>query len=105
MPDPHLQPAPTAPTPRQQRYLRQLAEQTGTSFTPPKTKAEASREIDSLKRRGRDRRTDQARDRQAVQADVQNGAGDAVRHQPAETTGYGSGARWTHRRTGAGEGR
>lgn len=31
------------PTPRQQRYPCSLAEKTGTSFTPPKTKAEASR--------------------------------------------------------------
>lgn len=99
MRNPHLQPPPT-PTAKQQRYLRQLAEQTGTSFTPPTTRAEASREIDSLKRRSRDGRADQARDRQSVQADLQNGAGDSVRHQPAETTGYGSSARWTHRPEG-----
>ncbi len=105
MPDPHPQPAPTAPTSSQQRYLRQLAEQTGTSFTPPKTRAEASREIDRLKGRSRDARSERVRDRRAVQADLQRGAGDAVRHQPSETTGYGSGARWTHRRTAAGEGR
>lgn len=96
MPNPHPQPPPT-PTAKQQRYLRQLAEQTGTSFTPPNTRAEASREIDRLKNRGRDGRADEARDRQAVQADLRTGAGDAVRHHPAETTGYGSGARWTHR--------
>ena len=98
MPNPHPQ-----PTAKQQRYLRQLAEQTGTSFTPPTTKAEATREIDRLRSRGRDRRADRARDHQAVQADLQAGAGDAVRHQPAETTGYGSSARWTHRTSAGSE--
>lgn len=105
MPDPHPQPASTAPTSRQQRYLRRLAEQTSTSFTPPKTRAGASREIDRLQGRSRDSRSERVPDRHTVQADLQAGAGDAVRHQPAETTGYGSGARWAHRRTGAGEGR
>jgi hypothetical protein len=36
------------PTPRQLRYLRALAEQTGTTFTQPTSSAEASREIDRL---------------------------------------------------------
>jgi len=37
-----------SPTPRQLRYLRVLAGQTGTTFTPPTSSAEASREIDRL---------------------------------------------------------
>ena len=84
------------PTPRQQRYLRQLAEQTGTSFTPPATKAQASREIERLEARARDRRADRIRDQRAVQADLQAGAGDNVRHTRADTRGYGSGASWAH---------
>ena len=40
------------PTPRQLSYLRSLAERTGQTFTYPHTFAEASREIDRLKRRG-----------------------------------------------------
>ena len=102
MPNTHPQPAPT-PTPKQQRYLRRLAERTGTTFTPPKSKTEASREINRLQHRARDGRADQARDRHAVQADFHTGGGDAVRHQPSETTGYGSGAHWTHHTTGTGE--
>jgi len=31
--------------------MRRLAERTGTTFSPPKTRREASRQIDALKRR------------------------------------------------------
>jgi hypothetical protein len=37
------------PTARQLAYLRQLARKTGTSFTNPKTRVQASREITRLK--------------------------------------------------------
>ncbi len=94
MPDHHPHPTPTRPTAKQHRYLGQLAEQTGTSFTPPKTKAEATREIERLLSRGRDARGDQLRDRCAVQNDLQAGTGDAVRHRDSDTTGYGASARW-----------
>lgn len=96
MPNHHPKPAPDKPTPRQQRYLRQLAEQTGTSFTPPATKAQASREIARLERRDRDRRGDRVREQRAVQGDIQAGVGDSVRHRAGETTGYGSSARWAN---------
>jgi hypothetical protein len=96
MPDHHPKPAPDKPSPRQQRYLRQLAEQTGTSFTSPATKAQASREIARLERRTRDRRGERLRDTRAVQADLQDGVGDSVRHRAGETTGYGSSARWAN---------
>lgn len=96
MPSHHPRTAPDKPTPRQQRYLRQLAEQTGTSFTPPATKAEAGREITRLKGLQRSPRADRIRDQRAVQADLQVGAGDTVRHSRHETRGYGSSARWAH---------
>ena len=51
MTDHHPQPAGPAPTPPQQRYLRQLAMQRGISFVPPRTCFEASRLIDQLRRR------------------------------------------------------
>ena len=96
MPNPHPLNAPLKPTPGQQRFLRQLAEQTGTSFTPPKTKAEAHQEINRLLALKRDPRADRVREQRQVQADLQTGAGDSVRHQPTETTGHGSSARWAH---------
>lgn len=40
----------SAPTPKQLNYLRMLAGRTGTTFAPPLTRREASREISRLKR-------------------------------------------------------
>lgn len=37
-----------APTSKQLGYLRLLAERTETTFVPPRTRAEASREIDRM---------------------------------------------------------
>jgi len=42
--------AEAAPTPRQLRYLRVLAGNTGTTFTYPATRGEASRQIDRLRK-------------------------------------------------------
>ena len=79
------------PSPKQQRYLRLLAEQTGTSFTPPRTKAEASREIERLKKLGASPRHERAEDRKAVAKTQRGGEG---RVRPSEVSGYGSYARW-----------
>ena len=79
------------PTGKQQRYLRSLAEQTGTSFAPPRTKAEASQEIERLKQLGASPRHERAEDRKAV-AKTQRGG--EVRVRPSEVSGYGSNCRW-----------
>ena len=79
------------PTLKQQRYLRSLAEQTGTSFTPPRTKAEASREIERLKQLGASPRHERREDREAV---ARTPRGGETRVRPSEVTGYGSSARW-----------
>ena len=79
------------PTQKQQRYLRSLAQRTGTSFTPPSTKAQASREIERLKQLAASPRYERRADREAV-AKAQRG-GDA-RVRPSEVTGYGSTATW-----------
>ena len=84
-------PSDDPPTQKQQRYLRSLAEQTGTSFTAPRDKAEASREIERLKRLGASPRHERAEDRKAV-AKTQRGGEARVR--PSEVTGYGSNCRW-----------
>jgi hypothetical protein len=83
-----------APTRKQLTYLRRLAEATGTTFTPPKTTAEASREIDRLKRRPRQARTDVARERRGVSDDLTR-RGDAAAVRPDEVEGFGSTARWS----------
>jgi hypothetical protein len=77
-----------SPTPRQLRYLRVLAEQTGTTFTPPTSSAEASREIDRLaalkRERGRHRELPDSTE-QCVYATAP---------APDETSGWGSTATW-----------
>jgi hypothetical protein len=97
MTDHHPQPAGPPPTARQQRYLRQLAMQRGISFVPPRTRSEASRLIDELKRLRPDSRADRRREIRAVQDDMAR-RGDAARViEGIETTGYGSNCRWSHR--------
>jgi hypothetical protein len=98
MTDHHPNPAGPAPTARQQRYLRQLALQRGVSFTPPRSRAEASRLIGELQRRSPDPVADRRREIRAVQDEMARGRGDAARvREGVETTGYGSNCRWSHR--------
>jgi hypothetical protein len=81
------------PTARQLRYLRQLAEQTGTTFSPPATRREASEEIERLKQRSRQPHCEGQADRRAVSRDL-------VKRQPVssvrgdEVRGWGSNATW-----------
>jgi hypothetical protein len=76
------------PTPRQQRYLRQLAMQRGVTFVVPRTRAEASRAIDALKRRRPEPVADRRREVRAVQDDVARGRGDDAKVlEGVETTG------------------
>jgi len=79
------------PTAKQQRYLRALAQQTGTSFTPPATRAQASREIDRLKKLGTSPRHERSQDRRTVS---QAARGDAATPRADEIVGYGSSATW-----------
>jgi hypothetical protein len=96
MTDHHPDPTGPSPTARQQRYLRQLAMQRGISFTPPSTRAEASRLIGELQRRSPEPVADRRRETRAVQDDMARGRGDAARVlEGVETTGYGSSATWT----------
>ena len=81
---------------KQQRYLRSLAAQRGVSFTPPRTRVEASRAIEELKRRRPDSRADQRRDRRVVQDQIA-AAGDDARIRDCEIDGYGSSATWAER--------
>src|SRR4051794_28795475 len=81
------------PTAKQQFYIRRLAMERGVSFTPPRTKAEASRLIGELKKRERSDRGDQRRELKAIRADLAI-ARDAARVRDDEVTGYGSTATW-----------
>jgi hypothetical protein len=81
------------PTKRQLRYLRQLGELTGTSFSPPATRREASEQIERLKQRSRSARFERRQDRDAVSRGL-------AEQQPAssvrddEISGYGGHCRW-----------
>jgi hypothetical protein len=83
------------PTTKQQRYLRQLAIERGISFTPPRTRREASRLIDDLKRRSPDSRAERARDRRAIADAMAAGTGSTSIRED-EITGYGSNCQWSH---------
>lgn len=78
------------PTPRQMSYLRALALKTGTSFTYPRTRGQASREINRL--RGlKDTRGDAALERDEGERER---FAYATGVQDEEVSGYGSTATW-----------
>jgi hypothetical protein len=90
MPKPHSS-APTAPTPKQVAYLRSLALHTGSTFSLPRTRSQASREIERMKElkasRGRH-----------VEPPVGSDPGEqpyATAVHPSEVYGFGSQASWT----------
>src|SRR5918995_3511670 len=89
----------TPPTPRQQRYLRQLALVRGVSFVPPQTRLEASRLIDQLKRRPPEPRSDRRREIRSVRDDLARDRGDGARVREFEISGYGSSATWKRARS------
>lgn len=81
------------PTPRQLRELRRLAEATGTTFTPPQTRRDASRTIAALRTRSRSTQTERQLERRDVSAALSEGTlASAPRNN--EIHGYGSSARW-----------
>ncbi len=79
------------PTAKQQAYLRALAQSTGTSFTPPRTKSEASTEIDRLKALDGAPAHERRVDRDAVERAERGGSSQVREH---EITGYGSSSHW-----------
>jgi hypothetical protein len=84
----------TQPTARQLSYLRRLAEQTGTTFSPPSTRAEASRAIRAIRERPRSSRSERQRERREVQHDMATRRGDAAQVTSSELSGWGSHATW-----------
>ena len=69
--------------------------QRGISFTPPRTRFEASRLIDQFRRRRPDNVADRRREIRAVQDDMARNRGDTARViESVETVGWGSHATW-----------
>lgn len=84
------------PTARQLHYLRRLAEFTGTTFTLPVTRRQASQEIERLEQRPRSSWLERREDSRSVNQGL-------ACEQPAssvhddEISGFGSHARWAGR--------
>lgn len=86
------------PTDRQLRYLRTLALKTGTTFTAPTTKSQASREIERLKRLQPVSRTEKRVEQASLHTD-RNCLKSASAVQPHEITGHGSSTKWANARS------
>ncbi len=82
------------PTLKQQRYLRLLAQRTGTTYTPPRTRDEASTTIEELKSRRHSPHGEIQRDRSTVARDMATRRGDAAQVTSRELNGYGASATW-----------
>jgi hypothetical protein len=82
----------SSPTPAQLRYLRALAEQTGTTFVSPRTRGQASREIDRL-RQLKVRTPAPPPDEEEAELE-QLVYATAV--QPGEVSGFGANCQWSN---------
>ena len=81
-------------TARQHKELRRLAERTGTSFTYPRTVAEASAEIGRMRALKGTHRGVRAAERQAVSRGLQEPSAQTPAFRHDEVEGYGSSATW-----------
>jgi len=85
------------PTPKQLAYLKSLAEATATTFTYPKSSAQASAEIRRMKARPRSSTGERTRERRDVQRELAERPQDAAAVRVGrDVRGYGSSARWAH---------
>ncbi len=87
------------PTSKQLSYLKALASQTGTTFTYPKTKRQASAEIEKLRVRSANtnrsiERDNTRRENRAIVAHCRGAVGMATAIRDDEISGYGSTAAW-----------
>ena len=85
------------PSAKQLAYLRSLANRAGQTFTYPRTRGQASREIQRLKQAEPSSRTERQVERKEIADAIANGPEDAARVRGHEVTGYGSSATWKDR--------
>ncbi len=86
------------PTTRQLAYLKALAQRTGQTFAYPTTMADASAEINRLKKAQPSSRTERYVERKLIADQIASGPLDAARVREDEISGRGSSATWTHNR-------
>jgi hypothetical protein len=99
MPAPHTPKESGVPTkpagPAQLRYLKNLADRTGQTFTYPHTSVEASREINRLKTAKASTRIERYVERKAIADQIATGSvHDATRVQEDEISGRGTNCQW-----------
>jgi hypothetical protein len=87
---------PTPPTPAQLRYLRRLAERTGTTFTPPRSIRDASRQIETLKSRPASRPYDLDADERALEQRHGTHTGISECSRPRRSQSRSASSRVTH---------
>lgn len=88
------QPKPRKPTPKQLRYLKDLALRTGGSFAYPQSLEEADREIKRLRRAKRTPTADRRREARELSREMAERRGDAAAVRAHELAGWGSSATW-----------
>jgi hypothetical protein len=82
------------PTTKQLAYLRALAHRTGQTFTPPATRADASREIRRLREATPSSQQELGEERRAIRDALSQGDGARAAVRDEEITGYGSSCEW-----------
>ena len=85
------------PTRRQLEYLRSLASRTGQTFAYPRTRGQASHEIQRLKRAQSSTRAERSIERKDIADSIARGPEDAATVRPDEVAGFGSTATWKER--------
>lgn len=84
------------PTRRQLSYLKALADRTGQTFTYPRTRQQASAEINRLTHTPPSTRTERRVERTLIADAIATGPLDSTRIRDDELAGYGSTATWAH---------
>ena len=84
------------PTGKQLTYLKTLAQRTGQSFTWPKTRRQASTQINRLKGTRPSSRVERQIEQQLDDRPIVEAIQDAAAIRGFEVTGHGSNCRWSH---------
>jgi hypothetical protein len=85
------------PSRKQLAYLRALANHSGQTFRYPRTRRDASREIQRLKDAQPDSRAERELERREIADAIARGPEDAAHVRTSELTEYGSTATWRDR--------
>ena len=82
------------PTAKQLAYLRTLTHRSGQTFTPPRTRADASREIQRLRAATPTDADEGRRERRDIRDALNSSSGASAPIREHEISGYGSSCKW-----------